>query len=77
MKQITSIPHDIVCEFLGCFTLQGSDENQVSIAEQIAGRQYSSLYDLADTIKGYATRRFAKELIEAKQLFKTYYNQQS
>lgn len=73
------IPHHIVTEAIGNFTLKGSEENQVYIAEQIASNTYSSMEDLCSTIEGYAPKtRFKKELKEVKesQFFKPYFGPQ-
>lgn len=70
------LPHEILTEFLGQFTLLGNEEAQVKIAEQIASNTYKDLDDLAETIKSYAPKnRFRRELIEVKgsAFFKDYW----
>lgn len=75
MKQVKQVPHDVVSEFIGQFSLKGSMNKQVQIAEQIASNYYSDLDSLADTIKGYGTKDFNKELEGAKlsDYFKPYW----
>jgi len=70
------LPHYILLEFLGQFTLLGNEEAQVKIAEEIASNTYNDLDDLADTIKGYAPKnKFKRQLIEVKssEFFKPYW----
>lgn len=76
MKGNKKIPDHVVLEALGYFTLNGSDEQQVNIAEQIASMEWSSLDNLINTIQGYApSRKFKKELAELKEsdFFKPYW----
>ena len=71
------IPHDIVQEALGCFTLTGSEDEQVEIAEQLASTYYSNLDDLVSIVKGYAKRNtFTKELTTMKKsdFFRPYWS---
>ena len=68
MKKQNWLDTHIMQEALSCFTLQGSMETQINIAEQIASNSYENLESLTSTIRGYAKneRVFKKELAEAK-----------
>lgn len=61
--------HFIVIEVITFFTLQGGDDDQLNIAEQIAANHYYYIDDIIDTVKIYAnTRKFSKELKEVKAI---------
>lgn len=70
MKKNSYLPQDVVSEVVcGWFTFRGSDDEQLNIAEQIAGQRYSSINDLVETIKPYVknNREFKKGLQELKE----------
>ena len=62
------LPHWVVQEALGNFTLRGTEEEQICLAEQFASSSYSDLDSLVSSLQGYAhPRKFSKELKELKE----------
>lgn len=58
----------MMLEALGYFTLNGNEEQQVNLAEQIAAQRYEYIDDLVQVVEGYAPKKtFKKELKELKE----------
>jgi len=52
VKVKDQLPQEVILEFLGNVSFSSNPEGDVSIAEQIASNNYSSLQNLIDTCRG-------------------------
>ena len=69
------LPHDVLCELIGNFTLKGSEEQQVQIAEQLASTTYEDLNSAIDAIEEFCPRlkfKYQKDRVCKSPFFNKY-----